>query len=156
MVLQKIYWEPCIYLCIHLVHGGAVICGPLVSGQRQTCWLLGCWETPLALISEKETGKTEGGREAKKKKRKKCEWETEAKSEETKERKGAERQMDGSQLSPLCRICLQGKPQPIFPPSPLLSPVTLSLSLSTKYRGLVQDRQLQPNAAKPQAQQTIT
>lgn len=70
MVLQKIYWEPCIYLCIHLVHGGAVICGPLVSGQRQTCWLLGCWETPLALISEKETGKTEGGREAKKKKKK--------------------------------------------------------------------------------------
>lgn len=40
----EIYWQSCefcIDLAIYLVNGGAVICGPLVSGQRQTYWLLG-------------------------------------------------------------------------------------------------------------------
>lgn len=71
--------------------------------------------------------------------RKKFESEKEAESDETKEREGeAERQMDGSQLSALGLVCLQRKLRLISPPSPPLGPVTLLLSLSTKYRGLVQ------------------
>lgn len=152
--LLQIHWQPgefSIYLCIYLVDGGAVIYGPLVSGQRQTCWLLGYWETPPALISEEETDEEEDRRwERGKKKSVNERWRLRVMKEE------AERQMDGSHISPLSLVCLQEKPHPVFPCSPPHGPVALFLSLSTKYRGLVQNRRLQPNGDKPQAQQTIT
>lgn len=95
MVLQKIYWEPCIYLCIHLVRGGAVICGPLVSGQRQTCWLLGCWETPLALISEKETDEKGRQKVGEKQKKRKKVWMGDRGKEWRNQREKRSRETDG-------------------------------------------------------------
>lgn len=88
--LQEMYWQPCefcIYLSIYLVDGGAVICGPLASGQRKTCWLLGYWETPPALISEEERDEEEDRRWKKEGKKERHEWKIKAGSEETRQRR---------------------------------------------------------------------
>lgn len=91
----------------------AVICvPPTASGQRQTCWLLGYWETPPALISEERNrwrGRGEVGEE-----------------EENRER----RETDGWITAPATQSCLfalKTPPHPPFPPNrPSLHPLVIS------------------------------
>lgn len=123
-----------LYLFVYLFSrwGSSKLWAPGVW-ERQTCWLLGYWETPPALISEKERDE-EKDRRWERGKKEKCEWEIEAESEETRERKKQkDRWMNHSFHLSVLFVCRESR-NPFFLPLlfSVLSPSCYLLAQNTE------------------------